>query len=82
MATVRDRLRGTNTGVTAIINNRCELTETIPQFERATLTGEVFTATGSTPYMQTGSWPVLTLAVILIVFVRERVIPPVSASGS
>jgi apolipoprotein N-acyltransferase len=25
--------------------------------------------------MQTGSWPVLTLAVILIVFVRERVIP-------
>lgn len=32
--------------------------------------------------MQTGSWPVLTLAVILVVFVRERIIPPVSASGS
>jgi len=25
--------------------------------------------------MQTGSWPVLTLAIILIVFIRERVIP-------
>ena len=75
-------LRGTNNGVTAIINHRGRLTETIPQFERATLTGEVYTAKGSTPYMQTGSWPVLTLAAILIVFVRERIIPPVSASGS
>ena len=82
LETGRYMLRGTNNGVTAIINNRGQLTETIPHFERATLTGEVFTATGSTPYMQTGSWPVLTLAVILIVFVRERVIPPVSASGS
>ncbi len=82
LETGRYMLRGTNNGVTAIINNRGQITETIPQFEKATLRGEVYTATGSTPYMQTGSWPVLTLAVILVVFVRERIIPPVSASGS
>jgi apolipoprotein N-acyltransferase len=37
--------------------------------------GEVRTASGNTPFMLTGSWPVLTLVAILIVFVRERVIP-------
>lgn len=82
LETGRYMVRGTNNGVTAIIDHRGRLTETIPQFERATLRGQVYTATGSTPYMQTGSWPVLTLAVILVVFVRERVIPPSSASGS
>ncbi|MET4025775.1 apolipoprotein N-acyltransferase [Marinobacter sp. MBR-99] len=75
LETGRYMLRGTNNGVTAIINEKGEITERIPQFQRAVLTGDVFPATGSTPYMQTGSWPVLTLALILIVFVRERVIP-------
>ena len=75
LETGRYMLRGTNNGVTAIINEKGQITGRIPQFERATLTGQVFTATGSTPYMRTGSWPVLTLAAILIVFVRERVIP-------
>ncbi|GGC57816.1 apolipoprotein N-acyltransferase [Marinobacter halophilus] len=75
LETGRYMLRGTNNGVTAIIDEKGQITERIPQFERAVLTGEVFSATGSTPYMLTGSWPVLTLAVILVVFVRERVIP-------
>lgn len=79
LETGRYMLRGTNNGVTSIINEKGQITTRIPQFERATLTGEVFTATGSTPYMQTGSWPVLTLAAILVVFVRERVIPKSSA---
>ncbi|KAA1176329.1 apolipoprotein N-acyltransferase [Marinobacter salinexigens] len=82
LETGRYMLRGTNNGVTAIIDNRGQITTTIPHFERATLTGEVYTASGNTPYMQTGSWPVLTLAIILVVFVRERVIPPSSATGS
>ncbi|QBM16278.1 apolipoprotein N-acyltransferase [Marinobacter sp. JH2] len=75
LETGRYMLRGTNNGVTTIINEKGKMTEKVPQFKQTVLTGEVFTATGSTPYMQTGSWPVLTLALILIVFVRERVIP-------
>ncbi len=82
LETGRYMLRGTNNGVTAIIDNKGRITETIPHFQRATLRGEVHAASGSTPYMQTGSWPVLTLMLILVVFVRERVIPPVAASGS
>ncbi|MEP1706140.1 MAG: apolipoprotein N-acyltransferase, partial [Marinobacter sp.] len=75
LETGRYMLRGTNNGVTAIIDEKGQITETIPQFERAVMTGEVYAAEGNTPYMQSGSWPVLTLAAILIVFVRERVIP-------
>ncbi|MGO1461346.1 MAG: apolipoprotein N-acyltransferase [Marinobacter sp.] len=75
LETGRYMIRGTNNGVTAIIDNKGQITARIPQFERAVLTGEVFKASGSTPYMSTASWPVLTLALILIVFVRERVIP-------
>lgn len=51
LETGRYMLRGTNNGVTAIIDNKGRITETIPHFQRATLSGEVFTATGSTPYM-------------------------------
>jgi apolipoprotein N-acyltransferase len=77
LETGRYMLRGTNNGVTAIIDHKGQITESIPQFERAVLTGEVYAAEGSTPYMRSGSWPVLTLAAILIVFVRERVIPKI-----
>ncbi|WP_309045217.1 apolipoprotein N-acyltransferase [Marinobacter sediminicola] len=75
LETGRYMIRGTNNGVTAIIDHKGQITARIPQFERAVLTGEVFKASGSTPYMVAASWPVLTLALILIVFVRERVIP-------
>ena len=79
LETGRYMLRGTNNGVTAIINEKGRITKTIPQFQRAVLTGEVYAAKGSTPYMQSGSWPVLTLAAILIVFIRERAIPKSSS---
>ncbi len=75
LETGRYMLRGTNNGVTAIIDEKGQVTGSIPQFERRVLTGELHTVSGRTPFMQTGSWPVLTLAAILIVFVRERVIP-------
>ena len=78
LETGRYMLRGTNNGVTAIIDNKGQITETIPQFERTVLTGEVYSARGSTPFMQSGSWPVLTLAAILVVFVRERIIPRIT----
>ncbi|SFR52215.1 Apolipoprotein N-acyltransferase [Marinobacter daqiaonensis] len=75
LETGRYMLRGTNNGVTAIIDEKGQVTERIPQFERAVMRGEVYSASGLTPFMNTGSWPVLTLVAILIVFVRVRVIP-------
>ncbi|WP_165855449.1 apolipoprotein N-acyltransferase [Marinobacter sp. JSM 1782161] len=72
LETGRFLLRGTNNGVTAIIDDQGQITERIPQFEKAVMRGEVYTVTGKTPYMAAGSWPALTLALILIVFARPR----------
>ncbi len=76
LETGRYMLRDTNNGLTAIIDEKGQVTETIPQFTRQTMRGDVYMATGATPYMLSGSWPALTLAVILIVFIRERRQPP------
>ena len=75
LETGRFVLRGTNNGVTAIIDDHGQITAQIPQFEKGVMLGEVYTVTGKTPYMATGSWPVLTLAMILIVFARPRALP-------
>jgi apolipoprotein N-acyltransferase len=72
----RYMIRGTNNGITAIINHKGQVEGTIPRFVRDTLRGEVFTASGATPFTLSGSWPALVLAAILIVFVRERTIKP------
>ncbi|BES70704.1 apolipoprotein N-acyltransferase [Marinobacter nanhaiticus D15-8W] len=75
LETGRFVLRGTNNGVTAIIDDKGRITQRIPQFERDVLRGELYPVTGATPYMATGSWPALILALILIVFARPRRIP-------
>jgi len=71
LETRRFMVRGTNNGVTALVDERGRIQKQIPQFERATLRGELYPAYGNTPFMATGSWPVLTLATILIVFTRR-----------
>lgn len=75
LETGRYMLRGTNNGVTAVIDNKGQITGQIPQFERSLMTGKIRTVSGNTPFMLAGSWPVIILIAILIVFVRERVIP-------
>ncbi|MBS3804913.1 MAG: apolipoprotein N-acyltransferase [Oleiphilaceae bacterium] len=76
LETGRYMLRGTNNGITAIINHKGQVEGTIPRFRQDTLKGEVYTVTGATPFMLSGSWPALILAAIVIVFVRERKIAP------
>ncbi|WP_148863454.1 apolipoprotein N-acyltransferase [Marinobacter fonticola] len=75
LETGRFVLRGTNNGVTAIIDDKGQITERIAQFERDVMRGEIYPVTGATPYMATGSWPALILALILIVFARPRQLP-------
>ncbi|MDO4251040.1 MAG: apolipoprotein N-acyltransferase [Moraxella sp.] len=58
--------RGTNTGVTAIINDKGKIVAKAPQFEPAVLRGDVKMMIGTTPFMRFGSYPVLVLVVILI----------------
>lgn len=58
-------LRGTNNGITAIVDPNGQITDQLPQFERGVLLGEYVPMTGMTPYMRLGGWPVWLLAALL-----------------
>ncbi len=66
LATARPMLRGTNNGVSAIIDHKGQLIQTSPQFVETTLRGELQPRAGSTPIMITGSWPALLLAAFVV----------------
>jgi apolipoprotein N-acyltransferase len=78
LETGRYMLRSTNTGITAIIDERGRITRQLPQFEAAVLTGVVRPFTGATPYVRTGDWPVVILcaAIVAIAVVRRSQKPP------
>lgn len=59
--TGRPMLRATNTGMTAIVDARGEVSAALPPFTTGVLTGEVRAYTGMTPYARFGNWPALLL---------------------
>ena len=78
LETGRYLVRGTNTGVTAFVNPRGEITGQLPQFERANLTGEVRAMNGATPFMLAGISLLFALALPMLaiaVAVRRKALP-------
>lgn len=59
-------LRGTNDGITAIIDSRGKVQAALPQFQRAVLEGEVTPHSGTTPFTRFGSWPVVVLCLLVV----------------
>lgn len=59
-------IRATNNGVTALIDPQGRITTQIPQFEEATLYGEVQPMQGLTPYLIWRAWPLAVLCVLLL----------------
>lgn len=62
----RYMLRATNTGITAIINQRGEVLKRAPEFTTARLEGEAQGFAGATPYVRYGNFPVLGLLGLLL----------------
>lgn len=58
-------IRGTNNGVTALIDHKGMIKASIPQFRQLALNGWVQPREGLSPYLQWRSWP-LGLAVLMI----------------
>lgn len=59
-------IRGTNTGITAIVNHHGKITTEASSFEQTSLTGQIKTTSGQTPFMRWGSlWILLTCAALL-----------------
>ncbi len=75
----RPMIRATNTGATAIINHRGQVTDMLPRHTRGVLVGDVVGRTGITPYAQWvsryGLWPFwgvcLALVGLALVFRRR-----------
>lgn len=61
----RYMIRGTNNGVTAIIDHRGRVSARLDQFVQDSLVGEVFIARGQTPFNRLGSSPLLLLSAVL-----------------
>ena len=68
----RYMLRATNTGVTAIIDQKGRVISFLPEFVTATLQGEVQGYVGMTPYARLGNAPVVILMIVLLVVVVLR----------
>jgi apolipoprotein N-acyltransferase len=62
----RFMLRATNTGVTAVIDPRGRIVETVPQFEAGVLRRAVRGYTGATPYARWGNYPVIVAALLAL----------------
>ncbi|NYS61032.1 apolipoprotein N-acyltransferase [Vreelandella salicampi] len=58
--------RATSNGITAIIDAQGHVVSRAPQFDTATLTGDVYAMEGITPFTRLGSWPTWLLAGLLV----------------
>lgn len=63
LETGRMMLRATNTGATALIDQRGELVAHAPHFSTETLTGSAQGYIGSTPYVRLGNWPFILFSI-------------------
>ena len=72
LETGRWLLRGTNNGVTAVVDPHGRVVERLPQFERDVLIADYQPRQGSTPFMVAGAWPTLLLALAFVVLGRGR----------
>jgi apolipoprotein N-acyltransferase len=62
----RPIIRATTNGISALIDHHGNLQATTPQFEQATLTGDVQPRQGATLYVQWQRWPILGLALFML----------------
>jgi apolipoprotein N-acyltransferase len=67
LETGRPLLRGTNNGISAIIDHRGEVQVSSTQFLEEVIRGEIQPRTGTTPFMRLGSAPIVALCLMVIV---------------
>jgi apolipoprotein N-acyltransferase len=67
LETGRYMLRATNTGVTAVIDERGRVIAKLPQFDEGVLHGDAQGFSGASPYVRWGNIPIVTLCALLLV---------------
>ena len=77
----RTLVRATNNGITAVISSQGQIIASLPQFTRGVLRYDLEMRSGKTPFQRFGSWPILFLAVAILVFGAYRTQKIKTASG-
>lgn len=72
LETGRYLLRATNTGISAIIDQKGRIKAKSPQFQQYLLQGEAIPYRGSTPFVLLGNWPVVAYGVLVLLISRGR----------
>jgi apolipoprotein N-acyltransferase len=67
LETGRYMLRATNTGMTAIVDERGHVLKEAPEFAQTTVSGEVQGFAGATPFVRWGNLPIIAFASLLAV---------------
>lgn len=67
LETGRYMIRATNDGISALIDDKGRVAESIERFKPGVLRGTAEVMTGNTPFMVFGSWPVLFLSLLMMV---------------
>lgn len=65
-------IRGTNTGITAIVDQSGRTLDQAEQFQQTSLTGQVRLMSGLTPFTRWGSTPILLLCLIFLIVSCSR----------
>jgi apolipoprotein N-acyltransferase len=60
-------IRGTNNGITGLIDHQGQVTSQLDQFTAGVLTGEVRPYEGETPFSKFASWPVVMYCLLTII---------------
>ena len=63
----RELIRGTNDGVSALVDYRGLVKVQSPQFTESVVSGEIQPRSGHTPFAITGSSPILGFAMLILI---------------
>jgi len=74
LETQRYLLRSTNTGITALVNEKGEILQKLAVETRGTLTGTAEMRQGHTPYMNFGLWPLFLFSAVVLLAARFRAV--------
>lgn len=58
-------MRGTNNGVTALVNYRGEIDQQLEQYSASELSGTIAPREGQTAFTRSGSWPTVLLSILI-----------------
>lgn len=68
----RPVLRATNNGVTAVIDEKGQISSKLPQFVAGVLKSEIKLVQGQTPYLRFGDWPLWLFSLVGVGFLIHR----------